>query len=186
VKPPVAPDSSCSRSRLRPLAYLVPLMSLVAGLSLLAGCPGQLEGAFPPPGSSSGTGGDSSGSGGSQSGSGGSGTGGGSGSGGSTVACDAPTMVFKTTCGGTGCHDQGITPALLSASVNTMLVGKPAVFTSNCASGTNLVNPALPLDGVLLRRIKGGDCGTQMPSGKPALTSAQIQCVTDWLTSILP
>jgi hypothetical protein len=187
VKHPVAPDSSCPRSRLRPLVSVAPILSFVAGLSLLAGCPGQLEGPFPPPGSSSGTGGDSSGSGGSGTGTGGtSGSGGSSGTGGTVAACDAPTKIFKATCGTSSCHDPGATaPDLITAPVQNALIGKKA--TQEACAGMNFVDPSGPVSGsVLMKRLMGGTCGLQMPLVPPYLTPDQIQCVSEWLTSVLP
>jgi hypothetical protein len=178
VNTPVGPDASPSRN---PIVRALKISAVLAlPLALLVGCPGTLEGNFPPPGAGSGG-----------SGTGGSGSGGsGSGSGGSSAACDAPNMVFKNRCSGSVCHNNMvIAPDLFTAPVENALIGKVAVFSiAGCASGSsNLVNPAKPVDGVLLKRLMGTDCGAQMPMAPAAaLMPSEIQCVTDWLASKLP
>ena len=192
---PVAPAQSSSFAWIRPRGLVALAFSLVlASFSVAAGCAGELEGNFPPPGG--GSGGDSSGSGGSGSGSGGTtGSGGGTGSGGSTgsggasmATCDAPTMIFKKTCGVAACHDAGATsPGLTGANPETNLIGKTSVFSSGgCDGETKLVNSTKPASGVFIKRITTGDCIDQMPQGAPALTADQVKCVTDWLNSKLP
>jgi len=192
---PSASSSSSSSARIHPRTTLAVAFSLaLASLSVLAGCPGSLEGDFPGPGSMSGSGGSSTGSGGttgsggSGTGSGGSGSGGsGSGSGGSMgMGCDAPNMIFKM-CADAACHSPGPFFPDLSGDPWANLVGKKASF--GCTD-MNYVNSTKPAAGVLLKRLMGSECGNQMPQPKgggsfTALTAAQIQCVTDWITSKL-
>jgi len=196
VKQPVAPSipqsNSTSTSTARVPARAAVVFSLaLASLSVLAGCPGSLEGDFPPPGNSTGSGGSSSGSGGSTSGSGGSnmtgsggsGSGGsGSGSGGSMATCDAPTMIFKDKCAMSGCHVSGgpFPPDLSGSNPETRLIGKASL--EGCG---NYLEASKPASGALIKKISGTTCGgSQMPAGDP-LTAEQIQCVTDWANSKL-
>jgi len=190
VAPSVSPSFSPSTSiaRVRPRTPMAVAFSLaLASLSVLAGCPGSLEGDFPPPGNSTGSGGSSSGSGGmTGSGSGGSASGGsgsgGSGSGGSVAGCDAPTMVFKDKCATSGCHiaGGGFPPDLSGSNPETRLIGKPSL--EGCG---NYLDTGKPGSGALIKKISGNTCGgSQMPANDP-LTAEQIQCVTDWANSKL-
>lgn len=188
VAPSVSPSFSPSTSiaRVRPRTPMAVAFSLaLASLSVLAGCPGSLEGDFPPPGNSTGSGGSSSGSGGmTGSGSGGSASGGsgsgGSGSGGSVAGCDAPKKVFQVYCV-TGCHSPNVFPPDLSGdNPEARLIGKPS--TEQCG---NYLESGKPASGALLKKITGTSCNnTQMPVGSP-LSSENIQCVTDWANSKL-
>ena len=144
-------------------------LALTAGLllPLLAGCPGSLEGTFPPPLMT--------------------GSGGSNGSGGTGV-CDAPGTLFMSnnTCG--GCHDgpKSSSPDLTTTNpaVWTRLVSKPATLGTTCL-GMNLVNPSKPADGALLKRLTGTTCGVQMPF-LSAPDQAAIDCITSWVNSQLP
>lgn len=104
--------------------------------------------------------------------------------------CDAPVMVFKPTCAGSGCHDAGsIFGAFAVDSPEGALIDKPAAATGPCG-GRKLLDPAAPGDSVLLARLKGTSCGPLMPysfsqATMPALvlTPAQIDCVNSWVLS---
>lgn len=105
------------------------------------------------------------------------------GSGGATVACDAPTKVFKATCGGSGCHEANQTaPDLFTPPVQDALLGKKPTYA--CTSMNYLDSTGPVTNGVLMKRITGSTCLDQMPMGKPALSSDDIKCVSDWLTSV--
>jgi hypothetical protein len=153
-------------------------------LSALAGCPGHLSSDFP----LTGTGSGGSGSGGSETGSGGAGgdSGDGGGSGGSPAPCDAPKMVFATSCAAmAGCHTAADFLNLTGDDAATRLIGKPEILSPMCA-GMNLVNKTPPADGVLFKLLTGTTCGTQMPLPPAApLTMEQMNCVRDWITSKL-
>jgi hypothetical protein len=116
------------------------------------------------------------------------GTGGsGSGTGGSTVACDAPTMIFKPTCGVVGCHSPGGSPPdLVTAPVENSLIGKPQVLSTLGSCNMNLVNSTKPAAGALFQRLNGMDCGASMPFLGAMLPADQLQCITDWVNSKLP
>jgi hypothetical protein len=192
VKHPVAPSVSpsspnaTSSARIHPRTPLAVVFSLaLASVSVLAGCPGTLEGNFPPVGGS-GSGGSSSGSGGGT-GSGGSGMGsggsgsGGSGSGGSSMGCDAPTMIFTPKCASSSCHGGLFPPDLRGSTPEKMLIGKPG---NEC--GGNLIETTKPASGELFKKIMDSTCGsTQMPLLADPLTSDEIKCVTDWANSKL-
>ena len=154
-------------------------MATVVGLTLLGGCPGHLGPEFPATRDETGGGGMGSG--------GSSGTGGDSGSGGDGAGpppCDAPTMVFQTSCAATGgCHTATDSLTLVGSDVEKNVIGVKATQTITC-NGMNLVNPAPPADGVLLKVLTGNTCGIEMPIG-PALMPEQIDCIRGWINSKL-
>jgi hypothetical protein len=116
-----------------------------------------------------------------------SGTGGTSG----VVACDAPTMVFASTCSQIGCHASS-TPAggldLASAGVAGRLFNKPSAGANNavCASNTTpyLMGGSNPATGFLFDKLKATPpCGLAMPE-IGTLTATQTTCLNDWATAV--
>jgi hypothetical protein len=144
-------------SPMRSLGFLTLGVGLL--LPLLAGCPGSLEGTFPPPG--------------------GGGTGG-TGAGGAAGVCDAPTMVFATRC--SFCHPLLAQPDLTMNPPPDLTVVMSTMASTGCV-GMPLVNATTPADSVLLKRISGTTCGDQMPMGGPYLSATEIACVTSWVMS---
>jgi hypothetical protein len=156
-----ASEGQRPRPRYSPTRYLG-FLALGAGLLLpiLSGCPGSLEGAFPPPPGMGGTGGAG-------------------GAGGAPVDCDAPTMVFAPKC--SFCHPVLAQPDLtmnpppnLAAVMTTMSPG---------CENMPIINAASPSSSVILKRISGTTCGNQMPLNLPALSPTEIDCVTNWVIS---
>lgn len=182
----------------KPVTPNVSALGLLAGLILLpaiVGCPGTLSGEFATPGGSGGsgmtggTGGtDVPGTGGtmvgSTGGSGMPGTGGTSG-----PPCDAPNMVFKTTCDGAACHSTGSPFGVFATDTpETGLVGKNALLSTGTCNGKPLIDTANPANSVVLIRVKGDTCGEVMPAKSidpmaVPLTPAQIDCLTSWIAS---
>lgn len=181
----------------KPVAAHVSTLGLLAGLILLptiVGCPGTLSGEFVTPGGSGGsvmpggTGGTTvPGSGGMTGG----GTGGAvmPGTGGSGPPCDAPNMVFKTTCDGAACHSVGSPFGVFATDTpETGLVGKNALLSTGPCNGRPLIDSANPENSVVLTRVKGMTCGEVMPAKSidpmaVPLTQAQIDCLTSWVAS---
>jgi hypothetical protein len=175
----------------RPLLPARPgLIGLVAlgCVAALTGCPGHLGAEFPDATAERG----GSASGGSETGTGGTGgTGGeasddgGTGSGGSSAPCNAPKMIFASSCAMSGCHGAGDFLDLSGNDPSTHLIGKPQVLSPSCA-GMDLVNSTPPANGVLFKLLTGNTCGTQMPLPPyAALTMEQVDCVRDWIMSKL-
>jgi hypothetical protein len=114
---------------------------------------------------------------------------GGNGGTGGVSGCDAPNMVFKTTCTGSNCHGPGpFPPSFEVADPSSMLVGQPALTSTSSCTGMPLVNAADPAASVLLTRLKGATCGEQMPSNfdmpdalRVPITQQQLDCVTSWV-----
>jgi hypothetical protein len=103
--------------------------------------------------------------------------------------CDAPNMVFKTTCTGANCHGPGPFPPDFQGDPTGLVVGRASISVAPC-TGMPIVNAANPAASVLLTRINGATCGEQMPSNidnpdarRPVLTQQQIDCVTSWVMS---
>jgi hypothetical protein len=114
---------------------------------------------------------------------------------GGTAPCDAPKMVFATSCGIPGCHAAGSTSGagldLASAGVVGRLVGQgPSTNTSAgalCADvgKTYLVAGSNPATGLLMDKIDATKvtCGSAM-SLLGGLNSSQITCLTAWATGV--
>jgi hypothetical protein len=157
-------------------------------VAALTGCPGHLGADFPDAAAERGgsaSGGSESGTGGS-SGTGGEGSDAGeSGSGGSSAPCNAPVMIFASSCAMSGCHGAGDFLDLSGNDPSAHLIGKPEVLSPSCA-GMDLVNSTAPADGVLFKLLTGKTCGEQMPLAPyAALTMGQVNCVRDWIMSKL-
>jgi hypothetical protein len=130
---------------------------------------------------------------------GGTGTAGTSGSGGSGPppnVCDAPNMVFATTCATVGCHPQGNTlyggglDLSPSGVVGRLLNKGPSTNTNAGASCMGagkpyLVGGSTPAQGLLLDKMDMTKvtCGSVMPQVGTA-TSAQITCLNAWATAV--
>lgn len=155
--------------RLRSIGLLASIILVLAA----TGCPGTLDPRFAPetPGGTGGMAG---------------GTGGATGTGGMGMPlppCDAPTMVFVTTCGAAGCHDGATFSPNLASDQLANLVGAHAFSSGAPCKGQLLLNPAAPASSVLLTRMSGKTCGEQMPFGAAALPQSAIDCVTSWVTA---
>lgn len=119
-------------------------------------------------------------------------TGGGGQGGGAGVACDAPNLYFKKVggdgCGASICHADAF-PDLTSGDADSIwqrLYNQPNQLSPTCAD-MKLIIPQKPADGVLLRRLKGMDCGPiTMPKDRPFPAQAAIDCVTSWVNARLP
>jgi hypothetical protein len=171
-------------------------VAAVVALPALGGCPGQLEGTFPP--EIDGTGGttfaSSGGANGSASGgtSGGAtgGTSGGASGGASGTPCDAPNLVFKPACGGSSCHGTGSPFGVFTGDdPSALFIGQPATFVT--CPDANIVNPSQPPSGALFDLIMGSGCaGIVMPqtagNPNPAPPSDFVDCITSWVSSKLP
>ena len=156
------------------------VLAAIAGLSLplLAGCPGSLEGNWPPAqGNPAGSGGMT-----------GTGTGGmmGGGTGGASGACDAPAMWLQSTnmtaggCSPAGCHSAGGFNPNFTGDAWAALSGKNAMLGS-CASQPFVSGKG---EGVLFKRLKGTECGASMPFVQP-INQGAIECITSWVNSKL-
>jgi len=134
-------------------------------------------------------GGGKSGSGGMMAAGGSKGSGGmmGTGSGGAgTVACDAPTKVFRDSmvgCIDSGCHAKGAgnqAPDLQTADPTTLKAYK----TKTLCAQSSLVVPSDPTSSVLWKVVDGRTCGDLMPLGKQPLSQDQEDCLAAWIGSL--
>lgn len=104
-----------------------------------------------------------------------------------TVSVTAPVSfssqvqpIFTNNCVNAGCHPGSGAPFSLLASVSYInLVGITAT-TGSCAGGVR-VEPGNTEASVLLKRLEGASCGSQMPFGLTPLSSADIQLIRDWI-----
>ena len=121
--------------------------------------------------------------------------GGSGGSGPPPNVCDAPNMVFATTCTTVGCHPQGNTmfgaglDLSPSGVVGRLLNKGPSTNTNAGASCTGygkayLVPNTNPAQGLLLDKMDPSiSCGTVMPQ-VGSVTSAQVTCLNAWATAV--
>ena len=117
------------------------------------------------------------------------------GSGGGATPCDAPKMVFATSCAIAGCHAPnsagGAGLDLGSAGVVGRLLGQgPSTNTSGGALCTDAGKPYLvagsnPATGLLMDKMDAAKltCGTAM-SLLGQLTAAQLTCLSAWATGV--
>ncbi len=129
-------------------------------LVLLAACPGRL--ADPNEFLDGGGGGDG-------------GTGGGAGGG---SGCDVENGIFLMKCGTSlGCHAGA---ALAADGLNLIDAG----FRQKLA-GTSQCN-GLPYKTYMITKVQSATppCGNQMPLGGPYLSTAEIQCLTDYMDAL--
>ncbi len=177
----------------------LPLLGMLVGVLFAgaSGCAGDLDSSLYQPGTA-GTQGQSGTS-------GGAGTMGTAGTGGGQPpACDAVAMVFNAgaiKC--TLCHSKdgaagiGAGLDLESPGLAARLVGqgpqKMAIGSAACMTGTKpyLVAHSNPPDGLLLDKVDPqkfatlANCGTQMPQGGTALSSAQLSCLSAWAAGVI-
>ncbi|MHB1845291.1 MAG: hypothetical protein ACYCWW_10710 [Deltaproteobacteria bacterium] len=132
--------------------------------------------------------GGSSGSTGEGSGPSGGSSGGGT-SGGSVAGCDAPSLVFGTTCA--GCHNPTLLRGnldLQSADVASRLVNIAPALCPTEADGGQLVyvTPGRPAGSYVMDKLLSATpyCGAQMPKGAAPLADGGIQCVARWISSL--
>jgi hypothetical protein len=158
----------------RPVALLVGLFAAVLVLPLLSGCPGALgPGTYPDMGGGMGSGGMT-----------------GTGTGGTTVACtDAVTQVIQRDksaggCLASDCHTSLFPPKLAPGMLDKEMLKtlKGTSFSGPCIDQP-LINTANPSASVLLKKVLGTECGTQMPFGLPALSQADKDCIAAWVAA---
>jgi hypothetical protein len=101
------------------------------------------------------------------------------GEGGSTACPDIPAF-FTMRCALSGCHTS-MTPAglldLQSPNPGSRIIG----VMSQC--GGPLGDPANPDNSVILKKLKGNQCGTRMPLGLNPLSNGEIDCIKTWIAN---
>jgi len=164
----------------------------------LSGCPGTLQGDFPPPsGGSAGSSGGTAGA-----GTAGSGSAGAMGTAGAGVSlslngggCDISVLVtkYKCTMGGGLCHDSMGSGANFDMTTtgwqNKLVGGNPKTGTAAVASvcvgkGPYIIKGSPTGDGLFIQKISDATppCGAQMPFVMTAATSDDIACFRKWTT----
>jgi hypothetical protein len=96
---------------------------------------------------------------------------------------NVPAEIIVPSCGGPGasCHGTGSIFGLYGVMPELLLSTNASGLSLACAD-MPLVNPTLPADGVLFRKLVGTECGAQMPLGLPPLSAAQVECIRSWVT----
>lgn len=116
--------------------------------------------------------------------------GGGNGSGGAAASCDAPSVVFQTSCVGTGCHGSTNSAAALDLTVSdpfTAYKDKAGSAESVCGEH-QVIDSANPEQSLLYSKMFPADhekfagCGIPMPFGPATPEQAtQAACVLSWI-----
>lgn len=109
----------------------------------------------------------------------------GSGGDGPKTDCDVPKL-FEERCGGAACHEGG-NPAsgldLASPGVGDRVAN---VAGTNC-SGV-LADPSNPTGSVIYTKVATAQptCGAPMPIGRDPLDEAELTCLRDWISGLIP
>ena len=102
-----------------------------------------------------------------------------------TVAYDAFTAdvypIISSNCSTASCHGDWSTP--LSAFVS-FYDGELASSSSGPCASTPLVVHGSPGTSTLIRRLRGTECGSQMPRGAPALSNPTIMRIESWIAGL--
>jgi len=100
---------------------------------------------------------------------------------GGTMCPDVPTL-FLMRCSTAGCHTT-MTPAsnldLQSPNPGPRVVGAMA---QSCGGGLvgDMKNPD---NSIMLKKLRGNDCGTRMPLGQMPLSSMEVDCIKTWIAN---
>lgn len=101
------------------------------------------------------------------------------GEGGMTACPDTP-MFLSQKCALAGCHVSMFPAGLLdlqSPNPGMRIIG----VMSQC--GGPLGDPANPDNSVMLKKLKGNQCGTRMPLGMTPLSNGEIDCIKNWIAA---
>lgn len=159
----------------RPVTWFVSLLAAALVLPLLSGCPGVLApGTYKDPG----------------------GPGGGTGGMTGTVCTDALTQVIQKDstmggCLGGGCHTS---PSPFKPHLDPGAFDKAMLKATNASTAFSgpcgdqpFINAANPSESVILKKVRGTDCGTRMPyMPMPPLTylsQADQDCIAAWVAA---
>jgi hypothetical protein len=96
--------------------------------------------------------------------------------------------IWTATCTGSACHDATQPQSGLNLTASASFAELVNVASGDCPS-EKLVEPGHPERSYLVQKLQGsGSCfiGTRMPKAAPALSTAQIQLVRDWIVNGAP
>jgi hypothetical protein len=100
-------------------------------------------------------------------------------------ACDG-FAILKTSCGSAGCHGAGSGYSAFAAVEGnaTDFVDTDAVGPS-CNGDGPIFDPANPPASLIIQKINGTACGSQMPIGASApFPPADLTCIQDWISNL--
>lgn len=98
--------------------------------------------------------------------------------------CDVPAL-FAQSCAGSSCHSPGATQPvdLVSSGVENRVSNAAA---PSCP-GSTLADPSDPEGSLLYQKVADTHtCGAAMPLGGTPLSDADVECVRDWISGLLP
>lgn len=93
--------------------------------------------------------------------------------------------IFDANCLGGACHDAAGIGDLRPGASHAAIVDVLAVFSCTLQPRVDGAG-ADPDNSVLVIKIEGTTCGTQMPSGAPALGPADIALIRQWISDGAP
>jgi hypothetical protein len=102
------------------------------------------------------------------------------------IYCDAPTEVFKVTCGNGSCHSNRgavIGDFAVGPEEAASYVSRGSVRDPTCGL---IIDPREPKNSLILTKVNGQypsdrNCGGAMPVGSVEITDEQIDCIADWV-----
>jgi hypothetical protein len=87
-------------------------------------------------------------------------------------------------CLGADCHTSIFQPILAPGMLNKeMLKTTNASGLSQGCSGQPFINTADPPASVILKKVMGTECGSQMPYNLPALSQGDKECLAAWVAA---
>ena len=109
----------------------------------------------------------------------------GSGGGGTKTDCDLPKL-FEERCGGAACHEGG-NPASGLDLVAPGVGDRVANVAGTGCSGL-LADPSNPTGSVIYTKVETLQpvCGAGMPIGREPLDEAELTCLRDWISGLVP
>ena len=90
---------------------------------------------------------------------------------------DVPTFL-PMRCGTTGCHTTMFPAGLLdlqSPNVGVRVMGVMSICGGPLGDQNN------PDNSVMLKKLKGNQCGTRMPLNQSPLSNGEIDCIRAWI-----
>ena len=96
-------------------------------------------------------------------------------------------QILQPSCGNAGCHG-GVQAALGLDLVSSGLLNRIVGTAANGCGDEILVTAGDPAHSYLLDKLTSAtpSCGDRMPLGAPALSSADVACLRDWISSLTP
>lgn len=92
--------------------------------------------------------------------------------------------ILQAKCNGPSCHGDGSMVSGFAASESAALNFIDEDPSGPACSGNDpIIDPGNPGNSLIIQKLEGTPCGSQMPFGTP-LTGDEIQCIEDWIGTL--